>query len=234
MFLWFPAQMPMAEEGGGLAKNSRDETAKKLQDKVEGRIIQIIESDLDRQKSDEIIILTKFKSQVTSGKIYIFDRLNDKLRRMWESERLPVWKIWVADADNEGTNDLVMALWKYEEIDGKTKNRLYIYGWNKENFYPIWRGTSLSYDYIDFVFYDIDWDGCTELISLEKNLQEKYKDKTFVVVYHWNGFGFTGEWQTEIEADLKSIHLDKNIVTIDGDGKFVLKYNPANHKYCLQ
>ena len=31
-----------------------------------------------------------------------------------------------------------MALYKYERVDQKIENRLYIYGWSGEDIYPIW------------------------------------------------------------------------------------------------
>ena len=167
---------------------------------VEGRVIQKVMANLDHSSHQEAIILTNLKKKPLSGKIYIFSHSGEKL---WESRILPVWKIWIADVNHDKKNDLIMALYKYERIDQKIENRLYIYGWDGEDIYPIWRGTSLSRPYIDCAFYDINGDGKTELISLEKG-----KNKRFIVVYHWNGFGFTGEYQKELKQNLKNITGD--------------------------
>ncbi|MBI5610403.1 MAG: hypothetical protein HY902_16115 [Deltaproteobacteria bacterium] len=53
------------------------------------------------------------------------------------------WGLWVADVDQDGAQDLVVALRKPALHDPRVENRLHVYALHGDQCVPLWRGTRL-------------------------------------------------------------------------------------------
>lgn len=129
---------------------------------------------------------------------------------LWKSPRdWHVDSFTLADADNDGTGNLVMSLWK-EGSFGKSKpfwhvgedvsykNHLFVYKLEGNTFRAVWCSSDLYRPILSFDIRDEDDDGLHELVVREgeykKVSEERYKTDPDSIprttVWKWNQWGF--------------------------------------------
>ena len=94
------------------------------------------------------------------------------------------WKLRTVDVDGDGRRDIVLGVYKSTRFWPYPHPCLFVYRWD-ERLVPVWRGANLSKPFVDFEFAD------GHLFSIEVEAD----GSRCLNSYHWNGFGFTGEWQ---------------------------------------
>lgn len=107
------------------------------------------------------------------------------------------WKLQTADVDGDGDQDISITMYKKTKFHPVMANRPFLYFWKEGRIEPLWRGSRLSRPFDDYVFADLNSDGCDELIAAE-HLQNGGQ---VLQAYGWRGFGFEGLAQ--------SVPLDK-------------------------
>ena len=116
---------------------------------------------------------------------------------------LKPWKIALGDVDGNGIDEISMGVYKESPLHPIMAKRPFIYSFIEGEMQPKWRGSRLSRPFIDYDFYDLDYDGIDELVSIEI-LKE---GRNIISAYKWKGFGFEGFIESE---DFESISdLDK-------------------------
>lgn len=135
-------------------------------------------------------------------------RENDTV--LWQSS--PAWRITdfaLGDADNDGTVNLLLSLWKKGSfgpvkpfwIDGEDqsyKNHLFVYRLHGNTMQPVWCSSDLDRPIVSFTVRDINGDGMNELVVQEGHYRRTAsgiytvdKNKpTGTAFLKWNEWGF--------------------------------------------
>jgi hypothetical protein len=106
----------------------------------------------------------------------------------------PVFRIFTADADNNGTPDICLGTIKKTRFDPVLRKRPFFFKIKNGFIRPLWLGTTLGWDLIDFKPKNVG--GKTYITALMKN-----KSKYIIADYIWKGFGFR-------MVDIVSTHKD--------------------------
>ncbi len=178
-------------------------------DKKEGYLIQGEKYSIE---------LTKGKNTEYGNKIYINSIEDNKENFTKDISDLNVWKLEVGDIDGDGIDEVALGVYTESPLHPIDAKRPYIYRFNGEELIPKWRGSRLSRPFVDFVFYDIDYDGMDEIISIEM-----LKDGVYVInSYKWKGFGFEGYLESkELETIPKIFTDNKSLyIEINGDEQY--------------
>lgn len=158
----------------------------------------------DRFTNSCLFLLQPNKHDIRSNFIAIYQKQGDGFVKKWHSPAAPIWDINLGDVDGDGTNEVALCLYKKEVHDPKQANRLQIYAWGKNGLYAKWRGTFLCHPFYRIYLMDLDNDGKTELISIEK-----YMNQNLLCIYHWNGFGFDLAAKTALPASAERLYRAK-------------------------
>jgi len=118
------------------------------------------------------------------------------------------WKIVSSDVDNDTQIDICIGVWKKAKFHPIYANRLFIYEWDGKYLYPKWLGSRLSCPFVDFTFFDVDYDGLNELISIEKQVDGFLR----IISYKWNEFGFSGFKILSENIEYTEIEVLKNLI----------------------
>jgi poly-gamma-glutamate synthesis protein (capsule biosynthesis protein) len=194
-----------------------DETTKKLifsrlkfPSNFPGSFNKLLKVDLDSDGKPESINLNSERQN--SLEI----RHEEKLLWQGVPANWKPWKLDIADVDGDGIKEIILGVFKSTKFFPKPHNCLFIYGWNGQQAFPKWLGSSLSRAFTDFIFADLDnRKKGDELIALEKTLE----GKKGLTIYNWNGFGFTanrreGDWKTA-----KILGIKNGSVAVEADGQ---------------
>lgn len=155
--------------------------------------------DLDNDGTDESYVLADGSVTVTEGGA-----------TLWRSE--PSW--WVsgaalADANNDGTNDLILSIWKAGNYgtsrprweatnDQSIKNHLFVFDLQKNAVTPLWQSSNLEAPNCAFTFGDVTNDGKQDLVVIEGEYTEPGRcSGKYVAVWSWSQWGFANEWRSE-------------------------------------
>lgn len=139
----------------------------------------------DHTTGSRLFLLQPKIFDITANFIVIYQKQGDGFIKTWHSPAAPIWDMSLGDVDGDGGNELALCLRKRESRDPKNNNRLHIYAWGKTGLYAKWRGTFLCHPFYQTYLMDLDNDGKSELVSLEKHTEQK-----LLCIYRWNGFGF--------------------------------------------
>lgn len=95
----------------------------------------------------------------------------------------PVFRIFTADADNNGTPDICLGTIKKTRFDPILRKRPFFFKIKNGFIRPLWLGTTLGWELIDFKPKIVS--GKTYITALMKS-----KKKYIIADYIWKGFGF--------------------------------------------
>jgi hypothetical protein len=146
---------------------------------------RVIVTDLDGDRQVERVVLQADRDPSVS--VWRGNRcLWRGVPRRWKP-----WKLATADVDGDGRREIVVGVHKATRYFPRPHNCLFIYGFDGRTVRPKWLGSSLSRPFEDFAFANLDGDRAEKLVSVEITR----RGTRCLVVYSWNGFGFTAEWQ---------------------------------------
>lgn len=156
--------------------------------------------DLDGDGRKEEYLLTDHRLTVKEGEQYL-----------WRSPRdWCVDSFVLGDADNDGTANLVITLWKTGSFgdvrpfwqtgeDASFKNHLFVFKLQGNTFKSVWCSSDLDRPIVSFKICDVNGDGLNELVVEEgqyrKAAQERYTlDQDAPVrttIWKWEEWGFS-------------------------------------------
>lgn len=185
-------------------------------------IISSCISDLDRDGTDEILLITgeegseygtglliltlqagsdSWKTGADPSSVPEEDAMSVKPIFKYDMSRLNPWKIQTCDVDGDGKTEISAGVYKTARFHPVMAKRPFIYEWHGNGISPKWLGSRLSRPFDDYIFADINADGIDELISTE-HLRD---GKKAVNSYAWKGFGFEGIGESDGFDDILSI-----------------------------
>jgi poly-gamma-glutamate synthesis protein (capsule biosynthesis protein) len=129
----------------------------------------------------------------------------NKEKLIWRSH--PVSLISIKSARLDGENELLFALEShYSNIDKEIAIRPYVYDIDDYGMVAKWRGSALAWPMLDAV---ISPDDSNVLCALHRGDSfinpDTHTDNTRVAAYRWNGFGFTGIDDEEINGKCREL-----------------------------
>lgn len=167
-------------------------------------------SDLDGDSKEEVLAIIGRPGDKYGDRFLVFSLEEGRVAKITKDiylNKLRPWRIKAGDIDGDGKNEVLLGVYKKTRFDRKKDNRLFVYGWDKNDLFPKWLGSSLSLPFYDFAVGDIEGKGKEMLVSLER-----LKDGgSRVMIYEWSGFGFLGEWE------IRSLRQFRNLMLLDSD-----------------
>ncbi len=167
--------------------------------------------DIDGDKSDELILLTKGRNRW--GKEIIVFKLTDEIKEIYREDfsSLKPWKLALGDIDGDGKSEVSIGVYKKTPFHQVMAKRPFIYSFENNRLLPKWRGSRLSKPFTDYIFYDIDGDGIDEILSIEI-LSNKEK---VLNTYKWEGFGFQGFLESKSFTDIRDLKVMDDSVYVE-------------------
>ncbi len=106
----------------------------------------------------------------------------------------------LGDADNDGTPDLNLSVWKagsfglcrpfwVERDDPTVRNHLFIFDLVGGRMKAVWQSSNLDRPNLDLALEDLDGDGQNELVTLEGSYSDPQRRQ--ITAWKWNGWGFS-------------------------------------------
>lgn len=192
------------------------------------KILDSFISDFNNDKNDELFIITKNSREQYGDRLIILGYINGKLSAVFDQsyKKVNPWKVQVCDVDGDGEKEIALGVYTKAEYHPVFAKRLFIYYYHDCKLYPKWLGSRLSRPFDDYTFYDIDYDGMDEVISIEYCKDQKKQLNS----YKWKGFGFESAGVSREYDDILDLKTnDKGVaanVVINGE-KFIktFKYN---------
>jgi hypothetical protein len=118
---------------------------------------------------------------------------------IWSSN--PGWQVVdvaLGDPNNDGRNDILVALWKPDQESVLTSHP-FIVGYRGGRFKTIWGGSAVPYGIHELLLADVDGNGIQELVILESAHHGDGPEASLFTlsVWDWHGWGFILRWRSE-------------------------------------
>ncbi len=119
--------------------------------------------------------------------------------KVWQSN--PSWQVVdyaLGDPNDDGRNDILVALWKPDE-EGILRSHPFIIGFRGGRYKTIWGGSAVAYGIQELLLADLDGSGRQELIVLDSASHEEGPGAALCTlsVWDWHGWGFSLRWRSE-------------------------------------
>ncbi|WP_375562281.1 hypothetical protein ACE193_06950 [Bernardetia sp. OM2101] len=102
----------------------------------------------------------------------------------------PVYNFEIADADNDGQDDIWVGVIKETRFDKKKRKRLFLFKIIEEKIRPLWLGSRMSKPLVDFSpTYLIDSLDEMKKKCIIKTIEQEKSGKFLVANYRWRKFG---------------------------------------------
>ena len=174
---------------------------------IDEEIIDFKTYDIDSDKDDEILAISKHISEEYGSDFIIYDIyeadgiiLTKEIYRQDFSDIKP-WKVDACNLDNDGETDIFIGVHKDTVFYKDVRNRPFFYSWDGEGLNKKWLGSFFTdWDLVDIAFGDYFNLGYDLAAVLEKN-----NDSYRIGYYKFVGFGFINMDTEEIYTNVKSI-----------------------------
>lgn len=93
--------------------------------------------------------------------------INGKVHIYKDRYRLNVWKAETGVVTDEGLENVVLGVYNKSPFHQEMEKRVFIYVVKDDELRPRYRASKLTTPFEDFVLYDIDGDGVTEILTLD-------------------------------------------------------------------
>jgi len=192
---------------------------------LQEKIIDFKFYDIDGDKSDEILVITKRHEKSNYGEYLIIYDMNlidqtivsTELYRQDFSSINP-WKVDACNLDNDNNTDIFIGVNKDTIFYKDVRNRPFFYSWDGEKLYKKWQGSFFTdWDLVDITLGDYFNYGHDLAAVLEKNKNDEYR----IGLYNFTGFGFLNITTSDIYKSAKSIKTIKE----DNFDKIILNSN---------
>lgn len=171
--------------------------------------------DIDKDGSEEILILTKRNSKSNFGDflvIYDTDVLNQMLvatevyRQDFSS--INPWKVDACNLDNDMDVDIFIGVNKSTIFYKDVRNRPFFYSWDGKKLYKKWEGSFFTdWDLVDIAFGDYLNIGHDIAAVLEKNINNENR----IGLYKFTGFGFLNIATSENNQEMHELETKLKI-----------------------
>ncbi len=197
-------------EAGGYIYSMNNLSIEKL---IEERLFDYCFYDIDRDKDDEIIALTKTDGSDLWGKHAVFYDVKisegkiiaEEIYREDFSDILP-WKIEACDLDNDIMSDIFIGVEKETVFYNNVMRRPFFYSWDGEKLNKKWLGSFFSsWQLKDIAFGDYFGLGFHVAAVLEENENGECR----ISFYNFVGFGFENMKIDNTYRNIKAINTVK-------------------------
>lgn len=163
--------------------------------------------DIDSDKDDEILAISKHTSEEYGSDFIMYDIyeadgiiLTKEIYRQDFSEIKP-WKVDACNLDNDSETDIFIGVYKDTVFYKDVRKRPFFYSWDGERLNKKWLGSFFTdWDLVDIAFGDFYNLGHDVAAVLEKN-----KDACRIGIYQFIGFGFVNMYTSEIYTNVEGI-----------------------------
>lgn len=148
--------------------------------------------DIDFDKNDELLVITKEQNNQYGNDLVIFDTdFTDRLQIMeifrQDFSEVRPWKIDACDLDNNGETDIYVGVYKDTTFYKDVRKRPFFYSWDGQRLNKKWLGSFFTdWELVDISFGDYFGTGYDLAAVLEKNETGEYR----IGIYNFVGFGF--------------------------------------------
>lgn len=150
--------------------------------------------DIDSDKNDELLLITKKNKEHTYGKDFVIFEIETienslKLIELYRQDftQLRPWKIDACNLDNDGETDIFIGVYKDTTYYKDVRRRPFFYSWDGKNLNKKWLGSFFTdWELADISFGDYLNTGYDVAAVLEKSINDEYR----VGLYNFIGFGF--------------------------------------------
>lgn len=159
-------------------------------------------------KGDFLFVVLGKPGSIRGERLAAFSITAKRIQNLWidKDRGYNPWKVIAKDIDGDSQIEVCVGVWKKARFHPIFDNRLFIYGWDGDQIFPMWLGSRLSSPFTDFNFCDVDGDGIEELVALE--IQRDGLKR--VMAYKWKGFGFEGF--KILKKEIKDETLSKSLM----------------------
>jgi hypothetical protein len=142
--------------------------------------VRLIEKESKKQKTN-FVIQTFLKNDNQKNNTIILDE--------WKLP-YPVYNFEIADADNDGQDDIWVGVIKETRFDKNLKKRLFLFKIIEGKIRPLWLGSRMSKPLVDFKpAYLIDSVNSSTKKCIIKTIEQEKDGKFLVANYQWRKFG---------------------------------------------
>lgn len=162
--------------------------------------------DIDSDKNDELLIITKSPNDGYGKDLVIYDTEASGKLRLIEIFRqdfsgVKPWKVDACNLDNDGETDIFVGVYKDTVFYKDFRKRPFFYSWNGKKLSKKWLGSFFTdWELVDISFGDYFNTGCDAAAVLEKSRNGEYR----VSIYNFIGFGF---------EHMKTVNIDGGDIT---------------------
>lgn len=97
----------------------------------------------------------------------------------------PVYRLDAGDVNNDGSTDILVGVIKSTHFDPEFKRRLFVYRITEEGIAPLWLGSRVCRELVDF--RSLREGTATQVLTIERDKQGMYCNGLYV----WQDFGLT-------------------------------------------
>lgn len=189
----------------GILSVSHENTQKQKE-----RIISFFLADVDEDGKEELLTIEtadgtkrletgeRYGSLLCIYKNFLWDRDKQVPKAAepvysFDLSQLNPLYVQAGDVNGDGKKEISVVVYKETQFHPVPAKRPFFYALTNGTLEKVWLGSRLARPFDDFVLCDMDGDGIDEIVSIEST-QEGEK---VLAEYHWAGFGFDMEAQSE-------------------------------------